>query len=197
MAYTIKGTYELACNCKLLCPCNVDGVPTGEGDQCHGVSVYTVREGHLDDTDLSGVSFALTYYVPSNPSAGNWKIGAVVDDGASEDQAQALDRILSGQEGGPFAEFGPLIGEYVGIERASVSGSHGDAPSGSIVGVGDFTIELARGPDGGPTTVSNALFGFAPVYTVGKGSGRLNVFGSSHDVRYAESAEYEYSSETG
>jgi hypothetical protein len=195
MAYTIKGTYELACNCRLLCPCNVDGVPTGEGDQCHGVAVYAVREGNLDDIDLSGVSFALTYYVPSNPSSGNWKVGAIVDDGASDGQAQAIDRILSGQEGGPFAEFVPLIGEYTGIERGSVSGSHGDAPSGSIDGVGDFTIELLRGPDGKPTTLSNAMFGFAPVLNLGKGSGRLNVYGSSHDAGYAESAEYEYSSE--
>jgi hypothetical protein len=194
MAYTLKGTYELACNCRVLCPCNVDGVPTGEGDQCHGVAVYEVREGNLDDTDLSGVWFAFAYYLPSNPSSGNWKIGVTVDDSASDAQSEALDRIFSGQEGGPFAEFAPLIGEYSGVERGSVSGSHGDAPSGSIAGIGDFSIELSRGPNGEPTTLSNAMFGFGPVLKVGKGSGRLNVFGSSHDAGYAESAEYEYSS---
>ena len=194
MAYTLKGTYELACNCRVLCPCNVDGVPTGEGDQCHGISVYEVREGNLDDTDLSGVWFAISYYLASNPSSGNWKIGVTIDDSASDAQAEALDRIFSGQEGGPFAEFAPLIGEYTGVERGSVSGSHGDSPSGSIAGVADFRTELARGPDGEPTTLSNAMFGFGPVLKVGKASGRLNVFGSSHDAGYAESAEYEYSS---
>ena len=49
--------------------------------------------------------------MPSNLTAGNWTVGLVVDEGASEEQAQALDRIISGQDGGPFAEFVPFIGE--------------------------------------------------------------------------------------
>ena len=96
MAYTLKGTYELACNCRVLCPCNVDGVPTGEGDQCHGVSVYEVREGNLDDTDLSGVWFAISYYLAANPSSGNWKIGVTIDDSASDAQVEALTTELAG-----------------------------------------------------------------------------------------------------
>src|ERR687888_29618 len=96
MAYTLRGTYTGICNCKLVCPCNVDGPPTGKGDQCHGLIVYEVRQGNLDDTDLSGVSFALGYFIPSNPSAGNWELEGVIDEGASQEQAEALDRIISG-----------------------------------------------------------------------------------------------------
>jgi hypothetical protein len=29
MAYLLKGTYAGICNCKLVCPRNVDGTPTG------------------------------------------------------------------------------------------------------------------------------------------------------------------------
>ena len=194
MAYTLRGTYAGICNCKLVCPCNVDGMPTGEGDQCHGLIVYSVREGNLDDTELSGVSFALAYFLPSNPSSGNWKIEGVIDDRASEEQAQGLDRILSGQEGGPFADFGPLIGEYGGLQRGSVSLSNGENPSGTVSGIGDFKAELFKGPDGSPTTLSNAMFGFAPTIRLGKGSGPFTVFGSSYEASYAESAEFEYSS---
>jgi hypothetical protein len=50
MAYTIDGTYAGVCDCRLLCPCPVDGLPTGPGDQCHGVLVFDVREGSLDDS---------------------------------------------------------------------------------------------------------------------------------------------------
>jgi hypothetical protein len=197
MAYTIRGTYAGVCNCRLVCPCPVDGVPTGENDQCKGVLVFDVREGNLDDTDLSGVPFALYNHFPSNLSSGNWKVGIVVDDGASDEQAQAIERIISGQAGGPFAEFGPLIGEYVGMERASVSVSNGEAPSASVGGIGDFKAEFARGPDGGLTTVSNAMFGFAPTFRIGKGSGRFSIFGSDHDATYAEGAEFEFSTEMG
>jgi hypothetical protein len=195
MAYLLKGTYVTICNCKLLCPCSVDAVPTGVGDQCHGFAVYLVREGNLDDTDLSGVSFVLSYFLPSNASSGNWKVGVTVDDDASDAQADALGRILSGQEGGPFGEFAPLFGEFTGVERAKITASDGDAPSGSVSGIGDFSGEYFKGADGSATTVTNAIFGFAPVYRVGKAtSGRFTVFGGSYDASYAEAAEYEYSS---
>jgi hypothetical protein len=195
MAYTIKGTYAAVCNCKLLCPCPVDGTPTGDQDQCNGVAVFSVREGSLGDTDLSGVTFALFNHFPSNISSGNWKVGIAVDESASDEQAQAVERIISGQEGGPFGDFVPLIGEYTGMERGRVNMSEGDAPSGSVAGIGDFNIELLRGPDGSPTTVTGAMFAFAPEYKVGKGSGKIEVFGASYDARYAETAEFEYSTE--
>jgi hypothetical protein len=195
MAYTIKGTYAAVCNCKLLCPCPVDGTPTGEGGTCNGVAVFHVREGNLENTDVSGVTFALLNHFPSNITAGNWRVAIAVDESASDEQAQAVERIVSGQEGGPFGDFVPLIGEYVGMERGTVSLSDGDSPSGSVSGVGDFGVELLRGPDGSATTVRGAMFGFAPEYKVGKGSGRVEVLGQSFDPGYAETADFEYSSE--
>jgi hypothetical protein len=193
MAYTIKGTYGAVCDCRLVCPCPVDGTPTGEGDTCHGVAVFQIREGNLDDTDLANVTFALLNYFPSNISSGNWKVSIAVDEGASDEQAQAIERILSGQEGGPFGEFVPLIGEYAGMQRGPVRLSNGDSPAGAVQGVGDFGIELMRGPDGSPTTVRSAMFGFAPEYKLGKASGRIEVFGTSYDPKYAETADFQFS----
>jgi hypothetical protein len=195
MAYTLRGTYGAVCDCKVICPCPIDGMPTGENGECHGVLVFNVREGNLDDTDVSGIPFALYNHFPSNLTSGNWKVGIVVDEGASEQQAQAIERIISGQEGGPFADFGPLIGEYVGMQRGRVTLSGDDSPSGSVAGIGDFGTDFATGADGSPTTVSNAMFGFAPTFKIGKGSGRFNVFGSSYDASYAEGAEFEFSTE--
>jgi hypothetical protein len=40
--------------------------------------------------------------------------------------------IVSGQEGGPFADFVPLIGDYLGMERAPVRYADGDSPSASV-----------------------------------------------------------------
>ena len=194
MTYVLKGTYAGICNCKLICPCNVDGTPTGEGDQCHGLIVYDVRQGNLDDMDLSGVKFALAYFIPSNPSSGSWKIAGTIDDGASEEQVQAIDRILSGQEGGPFADFAPLIAEYGGMQRGKVSLSNGESASASVSGVGDFSAEFFKDAQGTTTTMSNAMFGFAPTLRLGRGSGRFTAFDSSYDASYAEGAEFEYSS---
>jgi hypothetical protein len=192
MGYTIAGTYVAACNCRLLCPCPVDGTPTGPNDECHGIGAFRIDRGSLDDVDLGGVSFALLNHFPSNITSGNWKMGIVVDDGASDQQAQAVETIISGKAGGPFGEFVPLIGEYVGMQRGAVSISDTGA---SVGGVGDVTYEQITGPDGGPTVSRNAMFGFAPEFRLGRTSGSFKGIGGDAQATYGESAEFEFSTE--
>ena len=197
MAWSLRGTYIGNCSCSLICPCAVDGPPTGPDGTCRGMAVWHIDQGDKDGTDLSGLNYALLYYLTDHLSAGNVSMGVVIDSAASDEQAEALGAILSGQEGGPFADFATLIGEMSGPERAEISVSDGATPRATVEGKGELTIEPHKGPDGSPTTISNAMFGFAPVFTIGKGSGSGTGFGGeSYDAVYAESAEYEYTSET-
>lgn len=191
MAYRLSGTYVGQCDCQQICPCAMDGPPTGADGQCHGLLVHDVREGSLDDVELSGVRVVLGYHAPSNISAGNLKLGIVVDEGASDEQADALERIFSGKEGGVFGEFVPLIGEWLGMERESVGFTDGEEPSATI---GDTEVNFTayRGADGGVTTVSNAAFGFAPSFTLGTSSGSSGVLGQNFEASYGEAAEFEY-----
>ena len=195
MAWNMSGTYYGACSCRLLCPCPVDQTPTGPDDQCRGVLVFAIKEGSLDDTDLSGVNFAFTNVFPSNLSSGNWTVGIVVDESASDDQAQALEQILHGDAGGPFAEFAGFYGDWKGVERAPVRFSDGDTPSASVGDDWSSTFEPLEGPGGTQTTVKNAMFGFAPEFRVGKGPGHGNVMGIEFDGIYGETADFEFSSE--
>ena len=147
MAWRMSGTYVANCSCQLICPCPVDATPTGPDGTCRGVLVFHVKDGNLDDTDLSGTTFALCNEFPSNLTAGNWKVGIVVDEAASDEQAGAIEKILKGGEGGPFADFAALYGDWLGVERAKVSFSNGDAPSGSV-GEVNFKFEPLDGPQG-------------------------------------------------
>jgi hypothetical protein len=192
MAYRITGRYVASCNCLPICPCPVDGKPTSPDGECRGMLIFAVKEGNLDDVDLGGATVALYNHFPSNLTAGNWKIGIVVDEAASDDQAQALEQIFSGEAGGPFGEFKPLIGEYVGMRRGRVTA---DDKSGSVSEIGDFQYEAFTGPDGSETKVASAMFGFAPEYTIGKASGRGDVLGKTVEMAYAESADFEFSTE--
>ena len=63
--------------------------------------------------------------------------------------------------------------------------------------MGDLSIDVAKGGDGTPTTVKNAMFGFAQEFKVGRSSGKAEVLGRSIDFNYAETAAFEYSSEAG
>jgi hypothetical protein len=196
MAWRISGTYLATCSCHLLCPCPVDSRPTSPDGQCRGVGVFHIAEGNSDGTDLSDVNFCLVNFFPSNLTSGGWKLGIVVDEGASDEQASALERIISGKEGGPFADFAALTDEWMGVERGGVSFSDGDRPSASVGGH-DHTFEPLAGPEGSgtQTTVHNAAFGFAPEFRVGKTSGHVSVMGLDFDAIYAESADYEFASE--
>jgi hypothetical protein len=196
MAWRISGTYVANCSCNLICPCPVDGPPTSPDGECRGVAVFHIADGNLDATDLSGVDVGLVNYWPSNLTAGKWKLGIVVDEGASDEQAETLERIFKGDEGGPFAEFAALTEEWLGLERAPVSFSDGDRPSGSI-GDSNWTFEPLQGPQGSgaQTTVRSAAFGFAEEYRVGNAPGRISALGIEFDAVYGETADYQFASE--
>jgi hypothetical protein len=157
--------------------------------------VFHIASGRLDDTDLSGVDFAFCNFFPSNLTSGNWKVGVVLDEGVSDEQARAVERILHGDEGGPFADFAALYGEWLGVERGSISFSDGDAPSASVAGHINVGFEALPGPGGGVTTVKNAMFGFAPEFLIGKGSGGSDLFGLDYEAVYAETADFTFASE--
>jgi len=196
MAWKISGTYVANCSCNLICPCPVDGPPTSPDGQCRGVAVFQIKEGSLDDTDLSGVNVGLVNLFPSNLSSGGWKLGIVVDEGASDEQAEALDGIFKGDQGGPFADFAGLTDDWLGMLRAPVTFSDGDRPSASI-GDSSYTFEPLPGPEGSnaQTSVSNAMFGFAQEYRIGRAPGKISNHGIEFDAIYGETADYKFASE--
>jgi hypothetical protein len=193
MGYRLVGTYVAHCDCHQVCGCAVDEPPTTPNGQCHGLIVYGVREGNLDDTDLSGINVVLSYFAPGKLSAGDLRLGIVVDDGASDEQVTALERIFSGEEGGMFGEFAALTKDWLGVERASVSFADGEEPAARI---GDIAVSFEgfRDPEGKPTTMRNAPFGLAPEFRLGKSSGTSGLFGDSFEANYGEAAEFEYAS---
>ena len=196
MAWRISGTYVGSCSCNLVCPCPVDGPPTTADGQCHGVNVFRIADGNLDDTDLSNINVGMLNFFPSNLTSGGWKMGIVVDEGASDEQANALERIFKGDEGGAFEQFAGLTDEWLGMERASVSFSDGDRPSASI-GDSSYGFEPLPGPEGSDTqtTVRNAAFGFAEEVRIGRAPGNVNALGVEFDGIYGETADYEFASE--
>jgi hypothetical protein len=194
MAWTISGTYVASCSCSLICGCPVDAAPNGPNGECKGAAVFQVSEGSLDDVDLSGADFAFYNFFPSNLTSGNWKVGLVISDSASDEQAAAIEKIIKGDEGGPFGEFANLYGEWLGTERDSISFSGGDKPSASIGDATSIQFEALDGP-AGDTTVKSAMFGFAPEYRIGNGPGSSDRFGLSYEPVYGETADYEFSTE--
>ena len=194
MAYRLAGNYVTSCNCRQVCPCSFDVAPTAPDGICHVAFVFGVDEGNLDELDLTGANFALYMDIRDKVSAGGWKVGMVVDGEASDEQVSALERIITGSEGGPFGDLSGLVGEFLGIKRAPVKISDGHAPKASVGGMTEIEFEGYAGRDGNPTTVKNAMFGFAPEVKIGRGKGSSSGFGLDYQAEYGEAAAYEYAS---
>lgn len=177
-----------------VCPCNVDLRPNGPGNECNGWLVLSIREGHKDDVDLSGVNLAIVYTIPDRPSAGNWRVAIIVDTDPSDEQAEALEAIFGGKDGGPWGEFAGLFSDWMGLERARVTYSDGETPSASVEGSGELSFEPMRDMEGKPTLLVNSAFGFSPNLGMGRGSGHVEAVGLSFDSEWGELTEVEFAS---
>ncbi len=109
------------CNCEWVCPCTVTSFAApATQDRCQVVLVYHVDRGSVDGVDVSDLSVAVVADTPRMMTEGNWNLGLILDDQASQQQADALAGVFSGQAGGPMAALAPLIGSILGVERAPI-----------------------------------------------------------------------------
>lgn len=119
MAYRIDGTYFENCSCEVACPCGASNLLLpATYERCHVLLAFHVDSGEVDGVDVSGKTAALFADTPKQMTDGNWKVGLLIDEGASEEQRAALVSVFSGEQGGPAALFAPLVGEILGVEYA-------------------------------------------------------------------------------
>lgn len=193
MASNISGEYLATCACQLICPCSIDGKPTGPKNTCTGSTVFHIAKGDIDGVPVSGVNVAMLFHLPSNFTAGNVSLGLIIDQSANDEQAKAVEQFFSGQIGGPFAEFVPLIGKFLGAERAKVTFTGTKKSASATVGKSSVSYEAVLGPDGNPAEVRNAPMAFRTEgYRIGPGKGHFEGLGLSYDSVYGEGADFEY-----
>jgi hypothetical protein len=142
MAWQLKGSYFETCSCDLICPCNATFDHGATYDYCRVTLVFNIREGEVDGTDIGGLNVALIADTPKVMTEGNWRIGLLIDDQASDEQAEKLAGVFSGQLGGPMGALAPLVGEVLGVERASFDVIEDGTRHSARIGDGiDFEIE--------------------------------------------------------
>ena len=120
MAWNLSGSYVETCSCELMCPCNLSLDHGATYDFCRVTLVFNLREGQVEGTDVAGRRVALIADTPKVMTEGGWRLGVYIDDGSSDEQFDKLVKVFGGQLGGPMAGLAPLIGEMLGVERASI-----------------------------------------------------------------------------
>ena len=120
MSWNLDGSYFETCSCDVICPCTASLSLGATYDRCNVVLVFNVKSGDVEGTDVSGLTVAAVADTPKVMTDGNWRLGVVIDEAASDEQAEKLGGVFSGALGGPMEALGPLVGENLGVERAPI-----------------------------------------------------------------------------
>jgi hypothetical protein len=186
MAWTVKGRYFENCSCDMPCPCTVTFDAGADLDRCNAFLVFHVDDGDVDGVGVGDTTVAVVLDTPKVMTDGGWRIGLLVDDGASEEQAQALLGVFSGQLGGPMGALAPMVGEQLGVERVPLEvveqdGRHvlrsGDAVDIEVEDVVPFGVE-----DGSAAQLTGVAHPAASTLTVARTHrARWDVFGLGQD----------------
>lgn len=124
MAWKLEGQYFENCSCDVPCPCTVSLDLGADRDRCMAFLAFQVESGEVDGVDVSGLTVAAVADTPKVMSEGNWRLGVLIDDRASDEQAEKLGAVFGGQLGGPMEALGPLVSEPLGVERVPIEVSH-------------------------------------------------------------------------
>jgi hypothetical protein len=186
MAWSLKGSYAETCSCDLMCPCNLSFDHGATYDYCRATLVFSVREGEVEGTDIGGLKVAVIIDTPKIMTEGNWRVAVFVDAEATDEQADKLVQVFTGQLGGPMAGIAPLVGEVVGVERVPIdvrddgvrhSVRVGDAIDFEIEDVVPFGVETGQ-----PVRFSGMFHPVASDLTMAEAKrSRINAFGIEYE----------------
>ena len=146
-SWQVSGQYYETCSCDFVCPCvtaQLAAKPTK--GSCTFAMAFQIERGSFGSVGLDGLSFIVLGYTPEAMGKGNWSVGVIADERASEVQREAIAAIASGQAGGPMYALAPLVGNFVGVETAPIridrNGARWSVSAGDRV---DMSAQAAMG----------------------------------------------------
>ena len=101
--WMLKGPEIATCNCDYGCPCQFNALPTD--GTCRAAVAIHIDKGHYGKVKLDGLNIAATAAWPGPIHMGHGEILPIVDERASEEQREALLKIMSGQDTEPGTTF--------------------------------------------------------------------------------------------
>ena len=159
MAWSIRGTYYENCSCDAVCPCTWSNMTQpATNDDCRVALLFEVDEGAIEGVDVAGTTCVVIMQTPRYMLEGGFKAGLIVDAGATDEQAERLSQVFSGQLGGPMAGLAPLITDFVGVERLPVNVEHDGKDHHIVVGDAlDLQLSKEVAGDGEPVQLTNIV----------------------------------------
>jgi hypothetical protein len=152
MSWELRGQLIENCSCNMFCPCwfGVQDLMIMDRGWCRGAIALRIEEGSADGVDLGGRTVTLGVHFPG-PTLfdGEGTARVIIDDGASDEQRDALEAIVHGERGGPMEVIAPLVSEWLPTQTARIDiDESGDKITIDAGDAGVVSSQLLRDPEG-------------------------------------------------
>ena len=105
-----EGELFEGCNCNLLCPCHISFRQPPTNGVCDAIWGVSFDEGRFGEVDLAGLGAVIFVHSPGPTMAdGDWTSVLYLDESATDEQAEALRAVFSGEAGGPWEILGQFF----------------------------------------------------------------------------------------
>ena len=118
MSYEMRGQFLEACDCHVMCPCWFQAEP--DDSECTGMVAWSIEQGRVNGVEVSGLGVVSVSYHGGHRHGAKARVALYVDEGASDEQQQALAEAFTGRLGGPLGELAEMTGEVSSVQRAPI-----------------------------------------------------------------------------
>jgi hypothetical protein len=188
VAWALRGTVVVACNCDFGCPCNFNALPSH--GKCEGGWVWHVDQGSFDDISLDGLTFSVFVNWPGAIHEGNGEAVIYVDERADDDQRAAIATLVGGDVGGPWGILAWTWPTVHGPKPAAYEVELDDVNSRVRIGT---SLRIESGPIKNPVTGAEvhpgAVLPEGLIFRQGN-FGRSETFVIDDDISWDHSGQY-------
>ena len=149
--WEIHATVVANCNCAYGCPCQFNALPTY--GTCEAADGFKIEKGFYGGVSLDGVSAGMLAKWPGPIHEGNGERLIIIDDRATAEQRNALEKIISGKDTEELATIFWVVNAMTSIRHETLYlpvtvEADMDARTGRVVvdGVFDLNVEPIMNP---------------------------------------------------
>src|SRR5262245_50227927 len=104
------------CSCALVCPGHMHFSQNCTYERCKGYWALRFDDGQFGDVPLAGLRAVVVFDTPQRMIDGRWVQRLLIDEESPADARWALESLINGVAGGPWAKLATFVGERLPTE---------------------------------------------------------------------------------
>lgn len=171
-SWSARGLIFENCSCALVCPGHMHFSQNCTHERCKGYWAVRIDSGAFGTTSLAGTRAVVVFDTPQRMIDGGWLERIIIDASATAEQRLALESILAGRAGGPWAKLAQFVGTRQPTEFRRIDfADEGPTKRASIVDRLKTVVTQIRGRDKSKPVLFENIFNqiHAPTQVVALG----------------------------